>query len=172
MLLSGVAKYYGIFEIMLEITKKLSLFIALISVLLLEGCATPGIAEHTDKCVKLGQEWSYDTRVGEENSRITIVDAFINKDKRRFYVVRVTGVKIDEPNFKNYFPDGVPYFMISERGLNATLKSLLGEAKWNKYYDQYYQQWRKELTHPDDYGLTIKDKLNTIEELLNTRLGA
>jgi len=140
-------------------------------IIFLNACAlTP--KQTNDKCIKIGQEWSYDTREGEEDSRITIVDAFINKERQRFYTIRVTGVNSESPDFKNYFPDKTPYFIISEAGLNATLDSLIGESNWNKYYDKNYQQWRRNLSGPDYYGPTVKDKLNAIEEILNIKLGA
>ena len=143
-----------------------------ILLLVLGGCATRDRTIHQAKCIKLGQEWTYDTRAGEEDSRITIVEALTNRDRKRFYIVRVTGVKIEDPNFRKYFPDGIPYFLISEPGLEATLREMVGESKWNKFYDTHYQKWRRELQRPDYYGFTIKEKLNTIEELLSTKLGA
>ena len=158
-----------------EYTRRIIIGCFIVVGVLLSGCATTNVAmdqQYGDKCVKLGQEWTYDTRKGEEDSRLTIVDAFINKDRVRFYVVRVTGVKIDDPNFENYFPDRIPYFLISEAGLNQTLRTMVGESSWNKFFDTNYKRWSRQLSQPDYYGFTIKDKLNTIEELLNTKLGA
>ena len=93
------------------------------------------------------------------------------KDKVRYYVIRLSGIKIDHPNFKNYFPDHVPYFVISEKGLEASLTRLLGEASWNRFYDRHYQNWRKKHAGTDYYGFTIKDKLNTLDDILNVKLG-
>ncbi len=148
------------------------ILVLMILLALLGGCAVRSDISPQVKCIKLGQEWSYDAREGEQDSRITIVEAFTNKDRKRFYIIRVTGVKIDAPNFRQYFPDGVPYFVISEPGLEATLRYVVGESKWNRFYDMHYQKWRRELQHPDYYGFTVKEKLNTIEELLDTKLGA
>jgi len=88
------------------------------------------------------------------------------------YVVRVTGVKIDSPYFRNYFPDEIPFFILHEAGLEASVKSVVGESNWNKHFDKSFQQWRKDQRYQDFYGHTIKEKLDTIEEMLNIKLGA
>ena len=139
---------------------------------LLACAATPDKVAHSGKCIKIGQEWKYDHREGEEGSKVIVVDSIMAKDKARYYVIRLSDIKIDHPNFKNYFPDRVPYFVISEKGLEASLTKLLGEASWNRFYDRHYQNWRKKRAGPDYYGFTIKDKLNTLDEVLNVKLGA
>ena len=153
------------------INMKVIIYILLSSTFLFSGCASLG-GRGGDICVKLGQEWSYITRDHESESRATIVDAFINDKRQRFYVVRVTGVKMNNPKFKNYFADEIPYFILSEIGLKASLVSLQGESRWNKFYDHNYQQWRKNLSGQDYLGFTIKEKLETIDEILNIKLGA
>ena len=137
---------------------------------ILTGCATVPKNSSKDYCVKIGQEWQYKTREHEKDSRLTIVEAFINKKRQRFYIVRVTGVKIDDPKFTNYFPDGIPYFIVSEPGLNASLVSLVGESKWSMFFDRNYQNWKRNLKNPDYLGNTIKQKLDTLQEILDIRL--
>lgn len=136
------------------------------------GCAAFSKKQSDVFCVMLGQEWRYETRDHEEESRVIIVEAFINKNKERFYIIRVTGVKIDDPNFLNYFPDRNAYFIITEKGLSDSLVSLVGESSWNMYYDENYIRWKRNLRNPDYFGDTIKNKLNTLEEILSTNVGA
>jgi len=140
-------------------------------ILTLSACANLSLDHDKDKCVKLGQEWAYDHRDGEEASKITIVDAYQNRNKLRFYVIRVTGIRIESKYFENYFPDRVAYFVISEPGLMRSLTYLVGEASWNKYFDPNYIRWRKSSNERDYYGFTVKDKIKTIEDLLNTDIG-
>lgn len=142
--------------------------------LLLSACAVldKPLEQQQDICFKIGQEWLYDHREVDKESRVVIVDVMMNRNKQRVYIVRVTGVEINHPNFKNYFPDGIPYFVISERGLVASLKSIVGEATWNPHYDRHYQNWRRQLQGSDYFGFTIKNKINTLEEVLNVKLGA
>ena len=138
----------------------------------LSACATHSSLQQTTACFNIGQEWSYDHRQQDTDSKVVIVDVMMNRNKQRFYVVRVTGVNIEHPHFQNYFPDRVPYFFISEKGLKASLRTLIGEATWNPHFDRYYQKWRRESTGNDYFGLTIKDKIKTLAEVLDVKLGA
>ncbi|MDH5693001.1 MAG: hypothetical protein OEZ47_07870, partial [Gammaproteobacteria bacterium] len=58
-----------------------------------------------------------------------------------------------------------------EPGLMRSLTYLVGEASWNKYFDPNYIRWRKSSNERDYYGFTVKDKIKTIEDLLNTDIG-
>jgi hypothetical protein len=141
-----------------------------IVILLCVGCATlnPGKSH----CVNIGQEWQYDTRAGEEDSRAIIVDTFLNKELQVFYIVRLTNIKIDSPHFKNHFPDEVPYVIISEFNLQQSLTRPVGRSKWNPYFDRNYEYWKKEYSGKGLIGGTLKEYLNTLEEMLNVKLGA
>ena len=123
-------------------------------------------------CINIGQEWQYDHREEDKNSRVVIVDVILNRNKQRVYIIRVTGVEIAHPHFKNYFPDRIPYFIITEEGLKASLTTLVGEAAWNPHYDRHYQNWRRQHKGNDYFGSTIKNKIKNLEEVLNVRLGA
>lgn len=146
--------------------------IFIFSVLLLSACAHNGSKFSSSLCYKVGQEWTYDTRAKEPGSRVTIVDVIYTEQRQRIYIIRVTGVKIDSPHFINFFADGVPYLVISEPSLEASLRSLVGESKWNPHYDRYFQHWKQEGTSFTHAGGTIKEILNELEERLNIKLGA
>jgi len=141
--------------------------------LILQACAT--VPDHKvveEKCIKIGQEWHYDHRQVDKGSRVVIIDVLMTKEKKRIYVVRVTGVVINHPNFRNYFVDKIPYFYITEKGLQDSLTTLIGDAKWNRYYDRHYQHWRQKNQREGYLGTTIKNKIRTLESILNVRLGA
>jgi len=134
------------------------------------GCST--IPINTVECLTLGQEWKYKTREGEEGSRLVVIDSFINKKQKIIYIIRITGIDIKSPYFKNYYPDGVPYIMISEAGLHASLTEFVGKSQWNQYYDEYFARWKKEFPNKSIENGTVKGYLNTLEEVLNINLGA
>lgn len=139
---------------------------------LMAACAGKGVVTSKEFCVKLGQEWTYQTRDKEKDSRVVIVEAFRDDKRQRFFIVRVTNVQIDSPNYKNYFSGNEAYFVLSEPALEASLVALVGESVWNPFFDRHYQSWRKDLKGPDYLGFTVKDKLNTLEDILSTKIGA
>ncbi len=152
--------------------KSLKLFVGFMC-LMVQACAVmPDKPEDEHQCIQIGQEWRYDHRAVDEGSRVVIVDVSMTKDKKRIYIVRVTGVRIDHPGFMNYFPDKIAYFYITEKGLRNSLTTLIGQASWNRYYDRHYKNWRRENKRGGYFGSTVKEKINTLEDILNVQLGA
>ena len=140
---------------------------------LFSACATPGQG-HRDAatCIKTGQVWRYDQRANDKGSELTIVEEFRDRDLKRFYIVRLSKIRIESPHFKNHFADGVPYFIVSERGLQASLKKIKGWSKWNPVFDEHYLHWKQAYKPKPVHDRRIKEILNDLESFLNIQLGA
>lgn len=76
---------------------------------------------------KIGQVWSYNTREGEEESRIFIVRADPDEKLGTIYHIYVDGLHIKNPHSASGSQDYLPHSPVSEKTLDNSVTSLVIE---------------------------------------------
>ncbi len=75
-----------------------------------------------------GQVWSYETRIGEENSTVLINRIETNEKFGKIYHISLNEVKVKSPHIAGGFSTELPHFPVAEETLKKSLLKLVGNA--------------------------------------------
>ena len=95
--------------------------------MLLSGCGGESPkpeSEMEEAKYKIGQVWNYNTREGEEGSRIFIVRADPDEKLGTIYHIYVDGLRIKNPHSASGSQDHLPHSPVSEKTLDDSVTSL------------------------------------------------
>ncbi len=132
-----------------------------IIILLLSICTSCVSTQNTK--YKEGQTWNYKTRIGEENSRVTIrkidrEESFVT------YHVSLDGLLLPS---KTVNKNTIPYTVVTEESLNNSVTNLSDYKKQSKtlVLDDYLQ-WKKGVkeTGTIAYNVPLKDVIDYHEQ--------
>lgn len=93
-----------------------------------------------------GQVWSYETRPGEERSRIHVVKVEHHPERGVMVHVQVDGLKIPNPGSKSEedrFIRVITHMPMSAKAMDASVKERLLENQPIPHYEAGYNAWKK-----------------------------
>jgi len=142
--------------------------IAVASMIIVSVCANSNGGEQLESKYKTGQVWSYQTREGEEKSRICIVK--VEKyDKNGFvYHIYVDSLKIKTPQMKKGVQEVLPHSPVSDKSLDASVVKLI-ETKRDGLPDitEGYKQWKD--AKGGAFTIPVREIIQIIENALNRK---
>jgi len=121
---------------------------------------------------RVGDVWAYQTRKGEERSRITIVRV---DDSPEIGIIVHIGV--DNIHFANCNggpePDAVPHMPFARKALEASIKKKLASGQPLPSYEDGYQEWRDAyaLKHAGVYVVSIADAVSVADKTFQKGIG-
>lgn len=118
-------------------------FILIITTLFLSQCKNNSEADK----YRVGQEWSYKTRSGEEKSTLKILKIEEYPQTGKVIHISVSGLSMKSPKSPEGFANGLNHLPISEEALNKSITKLQNEN--GKTSDSLemdgYSYWKKEF---------------------------
>ncbi|WOO42769.1 hypothetical protein [Rubellicoccus peritrichatus] len=91
---------------------------------------------------KKGQVWTYKTRKGEENSRITILRLEESPKVGGIVHIRVSGLKIPNPNEPDGFTEEAGHLPFSLKAATDSVREVESTAEVDQGYINGYEKWR------------------------------
>ena len=139
--------------------------IAVAIFLLLQPVAAPALATDFQE----GQIWSYQTRPGEESSRIFIVRIDRGLSSRPIFHIYVDGLKLKNPLIKGGIQDHLPYEPVSQESLEASVTRLLQSDAGMPDISEGYTAWLLAFENRQTgvFTMPVKDIVQHIENAFN-----
>jgi hypothetical protein len=130
------------------------------------------LKQTTDEKFRIGDVWEYQTRKGEERSRITILRVDDSPE-----LGTIVHVAVDKIHFANCHggpePDSVPHMPFARKALDGSVvkKEASGQALPN--YEEGYREWREayEQKHAGIYLVGVGVALSGAEETFQKGIG-
>lgn len=121
------------------------------------------LIEITDARYRRGQVWTYQTRPGEERSRVVI--GRVDRDRLNQLIVHVAvfGIRIPNPHLLLGFQDRIAHAPMAESALRASLDKLTLETDDLEGFDDCYADWRAEYDSGEAGIFTVE--LSTLPDL-------
>jgi hypothetical protein len=130
------------------------------------------LKQTTDEKFRAGDVWEYQTRKGEERSRITILRI---DDSPELGIIVHIGV--DNVHFANCHggpgPDAVPHMPFARKALEASVKKKLASDQPLPSYEEGYQDWRDAYVqkHAGVYVVSVADAISVAEKTFQKGIG-
>lgn len=119
---------------------KLQIIITLLLSLFLTNSKNPETMKY-----KVGQEWNYQTRKGEENSTLKILKIQEYPKQGKVIHISIGNLKVKNPNSKDGIAKEFTHIPISEKALNESVTKLKNEKVKLPDYMDGYSYWKKEF---------------------------
>ena len=126
----------------------------------------------TDEKFRVGDVWEYQTRRGEERSRITILRVDESPE-----IGTIVHIGLDNVHFANCHggpePDAVPHMPFGRKALEASVKKRLASGQPLPSYEDGYQDWRDAYTqkHAGVYVVSVADAVSVAEKTFQKGIG-
>lgn len=113
---------------------------------------------------EVGQVWHYDTRAGEEGSRVFIVRVDDHPDEGTVFHIYVDQLKIRNPRLPGGFQDYLPHSPVSVESLNQSVMELAEEQVAElPDISEAYESWRQ--SRGGVFTIPIKQIVQLIENI-------
>jgi hypothetical protein len=117
---------------------------------------------------KSGQIWQYETREGEEDSRVMILK--VDKTKKEVIVhISVLNVKIKKPQKEGDFTTEIGHLPFSRESIDKSLTKL--ESSNNELPDflEGYNQWKEAFDSGQGgiFSIIVKEAVGYVEQTMN-----
>lgn len=147
---------------------KLQILSTLILSLLLTNCKNPKTMEY-----KIGQEWKYKTRKGEENSTLKILKIEEYPTHGKVIHISVGGLKVRNPDVEKGFANEFTHIPITEKALNESITELKNEKIKLPSYIDGYAYWKKEFDQgiAGVFSISVSEIVDLMEESIITGNG-
>lgn len=145
-----------------QILLPLFLFLALIS------CKKSETIEY-----KVGQEWKYKTRKGEENSTLKILKIEEYPKTGKIIHISISGLKVVNPDSKEGFANELTHIPITEEALDESVSKLKSEKIKLPNRIEGYDYWKKEFDEGTAgvFSITVVEIVESMEEAILTGNG-
>ena len=136
------------------------------------GCRDPSAeipTPMTSAKYKIGQVWNYQTRKGEEQSRIFIVRADSNQKIGTIYHIYIDGLQIRNPHTNTGIQDHLPHSPVSEKTLNDSVTSLAIEhADEVPDVSDGYKTWKEAFDKGEGgiFTIPVNQIIQHIEDII------
>lgn len=94
---------------------------------------------------KVGQEWSYKTRQGEENSTLKILKIEEYPTTGKVIHISISHLKMENPHSKERIVEELSHIPISKEALDKSITVLKNEKTSIPDYEDGYNYWRNEF---------------------------
>jgi len=125
--------------------------------------------EPADSKYKVGQQWSYSARPGEEKSYLIIVKIDNDPKLGRIIHIALRGLKMKNPHSPDGFSEDVNHMPFLEAAIEKSGLKLLKEKVELPDFEEGYQIWRKafDAGNAGAYSITVAEAVEVMETALN-----
>lgn len=125
--------------------------------------------EPGDPKYKVGQQWSYSARPGEEKSYLIIVKIDNDPKLGRIIHIALRGLKMKNPRSPDGLSEDVNHMPFLEAAIEKSGLKLLKEKVDLPDFEEGYQIWRKAFDAGDAgaYSITVAEAIGVMETALN-----
>jgi hypothetical protein len=118
---------------------------------------------------EVGQVWEYNTRKGEENSTITIVNIEENNESDIIINIYVSDLLLKNPISEDGFSDTIQHLPFSKEAIEKSVTRLICKTNTLPDYKDCYDEWKTafNMREASIFGNTIKETIDVIEITLN-----
>ena len=111
-----------------------------------------------------GQVWKYQTRPGEENSRV-IVCRVDDSEAGRVLHIKIIGLNVKNPRAPSGKTAELPHAPISEKAFEASVIELMKEPGDSSGYEAGYEQWK--AAKGGVFSISVSEIVGHIEKAIN-----
>lgn len=122
---------------------------------------------------KVGQEWNYKTRTGEEKSTLKILKIEEYPKHGKVIHISIGGLKVGDPDVEKGFAKEFTHIPITEKALDKSVTELKSEkVKLPKNIDGY-EYWKKEFDQgiAGVFSIPVSQIVDLMEESIITGNG-
>jgi hypothetical protein len=137
--------------------------------LVLLGGSGPLAAVPPAKPLKVGQEWHYRTRKGEDKSTLVILQVDPGAPGKRLVHVSVRGLRIANTRTPGTFMTEVLHIPITEVALRRSLTTLAADSVTLPDYLATYKEWRAAMDRgqASAFDVSVADALDFVDATLS-----
>ncbi|VFR56997.1 hypothetical protein BRI6_3659 [plant metagenome] len=116
-----------------------------------------------------GQVWRYQTRPGEEASRVLINKVEAHDTLGRIFHISVLAVQVKNPRIEGGISTVLPHFPVSEQTLKGSLLEIEGSQAPNPDYLEGYEIWKTAFDKGEAgvFTITVADIVGVVEQTIN-----
>lgn len=122
-----------------------------------------------DDKFKEGQIWKYNTRIGEENSTLTILK--IEKYEKDGIVIHiyVNGLKVKNPHKPTGISDEIGHLPLSKEAILKSVTTLVSENNKLPQYEEGYNSWKDAFDNNKGgiFSITVQEAVKYVEETMS-----
>ena len=123
-----------------------------------------------DDKFKVGQIWKYKTRLGEENSTITILK--VEKYDKNGVVIHiyVSGLKLKNPQLPHGFSDNIGHLPLSKDAMLKSITTIVSENNNLPDFIEGYKTWQEAFDNDKGgvFSIEVGDAVKYVEETINS----
>ncbi len=122
-----------------------------------------------DNKFKVGQIWNYETRKGEENSKIQILKVEKYEKDGIIIHIYVNELKVKNPNRPSGFSDDIGHLPLSKDALLKSVTTLVSENNELPDFMEGYNNWKDAFDNNTGgiFSITVKDVIQYVEEVMS-----
>lgn len=116
-----------------------------------------------------GQIWRYQTRPGEEQSRVLINKAETHETLGWIFHISVLAVQVKNPRIEGGISTELPHFPVSTQTLKDSLLVLEGSQAPNPDYLEGYEIWKAAFDKGEAgvFTINVADIVGVVEQTIN-----
>lgn len=117
---------------------------------------------------KVGKEWNYKTRKGEENSTLKILKIEEYPEYGKIIHISISQLKMENPNSKEGFAEQLSHIPISKQELDKSITTLKNEKSSLPNYLDGYNYWKREFdkNQAGVFSISVSEIISSMEKLL------
>lgn len=119
---------------------------------------------------KEGQVWKYQTRPGEEESRILILktEYYLFPERVDVVHIAINNLKLKNAKEKSGISEEINFLPFSKRAIDKSVVELEEENVWIHPYEDGYVEWKKSFVVAKGgvFDMTIRTALKSVEQSL------
>ena len=125
--------------------------------------------EPADSKYKVGQQWSYSARPGEEKSYLIIVKIDNDPKLGRIIHIALRGLKMKNPHSPVGISEDVNHMPFLEAAIEKSGLKLMKEKVDLPDFEEGYGMWRKafDAGNAGAYSITVAEAVEVMEKTLN-----
>jgi len=122
-----------------------------------------------DNKFKVGQIWNYETRKGEENSKIEILKVEKYEKEGIIIHIYVNGLKVKNLNKPSGFSDEIGHLPLSKDAVLKSVTTLISENNELPEFMEGYKNWKKAFDNNTGgiFSIPIKEAVQYVEETMS-----
>lgn len=123
----------------------------------------------TDSRFKVGQVWSYKTRLNETKSTFIVVKVENHPELGNIVHIALRDLKIKNPRSRNGFTDTMNHLPFVEKALSKSVVKMLKEKVELPDFEEGYGLWREAVDQKraGAYTITVAEAVEVAEKTLN-----
>jgi len=130
------------------------------------------LKESTDEKFKVGDVWEYQTRKGEEHSRITILRVDQSPELGTIIHVAVDNIRLANCD-GGPEPDSIPHMPFARKALRGSVSKKAASDQRLPDYEEGYREWRQayEQKRAGIYVIGVADAVSVAEKTFQSGNG-